>query len=92
MNESVDMDTVSWLIASEYRLITCETLGESMATPTGIEDETGFELTHVSRSLGQLKDKGLAELQSAEGTKKGRIYSLTEKGEAVLEQAQKVKR
>lgn len=88
----VDMDTVSWLVASSYRLNTCEVLTDSLATPTGVASESNMEVTHASRSISQLEDRGLVELKSDEGQRKGRIYALTEKGEAAYEQAQQVKR
>lgn len=91
-NDSVDMDTVSWVIASEYRMKTCRELKRSIGTPKGLADSMGKKLPHVSRALGQLQDRDMVQLESDEDRKKGRIYSLTEKGRAVLEKAETVKR
>lgn len=88
----VDMETVSCLIASEYRIATCRALSESMATPTGISDELGKEPSHVSRALSELQDRGVVELMVEEDRRKGRIYALTERGEDAFEQAMQVKR
>lgn len=88
----VEMETVSWLVASGYRLDTCDVLSDSLATPTGVASEADMEVTHASRSISQLQDRGLVELMSDEDQRKGRIYALTDKGEVAYEQAQQVKR
>lgn len=88
----VDMETVSWLVASEYRLETCRVLADSMATPTGIAESTEMKTTHASRSLAALRERGLVALQVPEAKRKGRIYALTEAGEQAYERAVKVNR
>lgn len=88
----VDMDTVSWLVASDYRLETCRVLADSMATPTGITEQTEMEFPHVSRSLTELRERDVVELLVDEDCRKGRIYALTDRGEELYDRAMKVKR
>lgn len=88
----VDMDTVSWLVSSGYRLKTCRVLADSMATPTGISEQTDMATTHVSRSLSQLRERDVVELMVNEDRRKGRIYALTDRGEELFERALEVQR
>lgn len=87
----VDMETVSWLVASEYRMKTCESLSDSMGTPTGVADDVGKDIAHVSRAIQEMRGRGLVELLSDDDQKKGRIYTLTETGEAAYAKADTVK-
>ena len=52
-------------------------------TPSGISEKTGVHLSHVSRSLRELCDKGLVECLTPKATK-NRIYRITDKGKKVL--------
>lgn len=92
MSDEVDMNDVGWLMASVYRMETCSVLVDGMATPSGVAEETQMAIAHASRSVNQLRDRDLAELEVDEDTRKGRIYSLTDKGRATYEQALEVQR
>jgi DNA-binding MarR family transcriptional regulator len=88
----VDMETVSWIISSDYRLKTCRVLADSMATPTGIAESVEIEPSHASRSLSELRDRDIVELQVPESQRKGRIYALTDSGEEAFNRAEEIKR
>lgn len=83
-------EAMAKVIASGYRVTVVEALEEKPATPSAIADESGQDVTHVSRALRELKDLGLVELLVPEDTKKGRVYGLTEKGETVTERMKEV--
>lgn len=80
----VDLQKVSFVINSQYRQETLEVLDRPL-TPTMISEQSGQSVAHVSRALGELTDKGLAELVVDENTKKGRLFHLTTEGSDVAE-------
>ncbi len=82
---SPDWDLVGYVISSSYRQAVLTTLAESPATPSSIADETGIAMAHVSAALTDLRDRDLVQLLVPESRRKGRVYGLTEHGEAVVE-------
>lgn len=86
-DDAIDYEDVSFIVASNYRLETLRVLNESAATPSHIDDQTGIEFSHISRSLGELRERGLVTLLVPEHTKKGRIYDITDAGRRVLQTA-----
>ena len=52
-------------------------------TPSGISEKSEVHLSHVSRSLKELGEKGLVECLTPNATK-NRIYRITDKGKKVL--------
>lgn len=86
-------DTASqsgFVIASDYRVDVLDTLADGPATPTGISSQAGYDISHVSRSLTELRERGLVDLAVPEDTRKGRIYEITEAGSEALEYADRV--
>jgi DNA-binding MarR family transcriptional regulator len=78
----VDWDTVSYVIRSDYRRNVLLHLASRKDIPSNIAEETDYHQSHISTTLGELREKGLVErLVEAQ---KGRIYGLTEKGEEVV--------
>ncbi len=63
-------------------------LRDGPKTPSKIADETGEHLSHISRALREMKEKGLVECMTP-GRSKNRIYQITEKGVIVLEELSK---
>jgi len=88
--EDSDWMLIGYITASDYRSRVLDALNESPATPTTIGDRTGLELTHVSRTLSELRERDIVELLVPEDTHKGRIYGLTDTGEAAADRAQEV--
>lgn len=60
------------------------TLRSGPKTPSRIADETGEHLSHISRALRELKEKGLVECMTP-GRSKNRIYRITENGKIMLD-------
>lgn len=84
MTTDTTYDDAGFVVASRYRVAVLRRLAASPATPSTIAADTGFAIAHVSRALGKFRDRGLAELLVAEDRKKGRIYGLTDGGEACV--------
>lgn len=54
-------------------------------TPSRIAEETDEHLSHISRALREMREKGLVECMTPRQSK-NRIYRITEKGMLVLEE------
>jgi len=85
MSADLDYDAVAAVKASTYRESTLNVLADGPATPSEIADNTSHEITHISRALREMQDSGVTELLVSEDRRKGRIYGLTDEGEAVAE-------
>ncbi len=72
----------SFARASQIRSRILMELHSLTSTPTDLEQKLDIKLSHVSRALGQLVDKGLAVCQNPDVTK-GRYYGLTPAGAEV---------
>jgi len=83
-----DWDEIGFVISSQYRIAVLKRLAEGPATPSRIAEDSGIGITHVSRALGRLRERELVELLVPEARKKGRVYGVTEHGEALWEQIQ----
>lgn len=88
--DGVDYEDVAYVVASHYRLDTLQVLADSPSTPSHIQDESGNDISHVSKALRELRGRGLAELLVPEDTSKGRIHDITHAGQQVLETARGV--
>ncbi len=82
---SSDWDEVSYVISSSYRVKVLERLANSPATPSGIADDTGCPIAHVSRALQGLRERELVDLLVSEDRQKGRVYGITDQGELIWE-------
>lgn len=78
-----EWDDVSYVISSRYRIATLRRLSEGPATPSRIANDTELSVAHVSRALQELRDRTLVELLVSEDRKKGRVYGITDRGDAV---------
>lgn len=79
---SVDWDDISFVISSRYRIASLRRLAQGPATPSQIAADEDVGIAHVSRALQALRDHGLVELLVSDHRKKGRVYGLTDDGEA----------
>lgn len=86
---SVDWDDIGYVISSEYRTAVLERLAESPSTPSQIASDHGVAVTHVSRALNQLRERSLVVLLVPEDRKKGRVYTLSDRGSEVWQQTKK---
>jgi len=80
-----DWDAYGYVAASQYREDIILHLSESNNIPSKISEETEFQLSHVSNTLSDLVEKELVVCMNPEKSK-GRVYTLTEKGEWVASQ------
>jgi hypothetical protein len=80
---STDWDLVGYVVSSKYRVAVLRRLVESPATPTRIADDVDVAVTHVSRALGEFRDRGLGELLVPEERKKGRVYAVSDRGREI---------
>lgn len=78
-------DDAGYVSSSKYRSEVLFSLADRPATPSTIARDVGLEISHVSRSLGQLRERGVVDLLVEEDTKKGRVYGLTDDGEDVVD-------
>jgi DNA-binding transcriptional ArsR family regulator len=60
--DEVDWERVGFVRASEYRTCILNALDESPATPTELSEHTDIEITHVSRTVSDLRGRNLVEL------------------------------
>jgi DNA-binding MarR family transcriptional regulator len=87
----IDWDALGFVAASDYRCAVVAALdADGPATPTTLADRTDLELTHVSRTLTELRDRDVVELLVPEERTKGRIYGLTDSGETIAEKSEAV--
>ncbi|MEF8785613.1 MAG: winged helix-turn-helix domain-containing protein [Haloarculaceae archaeon] len=82
---SVDWDDISFVISSRYRVASLRRLADGPATPSQIAADEDVGIAHVSRALQALRDRELVELLVSDHRKKGRVYGLTDPGEATWE-------
>lgn len=78
-----DWEEVGFVISSQYRVTVLRRLAAGPATPSQIADEAGLAISHISRALHSLRERGLVTLLVPEERKKGRIYGITDSGEVV---------
>jgi len=74
---------ISLLKSSGYRLKIITAIGKDTITPSEIAEKTGIRLNHVSMFLKELKENNLVKCLN-EGTRKGRLYELTELGQNAI--------
>lgn len=82
--DDTDWDTVGFVRASDYRTCVLDPLTDGPATPTTVGECIDLELTHVSRTIPELRKYDLVELVVPEERAKGRIYGLTDAGESLV--------
>jgi len=69
----------SSVVASPHKISIVKLLKEKPLTPTQIQKETKLNLSHISRLLKALKEKGVIECLNP-NQRKGKLYTLTECG------------
>lgn len=79
-SDSAGYEEASYIMASRYRTIVVDELGKCPATPSGIATATDIRITHASRALHELRERGLVQLLVPDHVEKGRIYGITESG------------
>lgn len=70
---------------AKHRVAVMRRLAESPAIPKEIKTETDRPYSRVSDAVDALREQGLVELLVPEDQSKGRLYGLTDRGEAAWE-------
>lgn len=81
-NEGADAGYIS---SSKHRTAVVRRLYDSPATPKSIKEDTDRPYSRVTEANNGLRDEGIVELLSPEDRKKGRLYSLTDRGKDAWE-------
>jgi len=79
----MDIEEYAWVKASDYREEALVLLSSKPRPPKEIADETGYYLSHVSNTLSDLEDHGLAECITPD-RRKGRLWKTTEAGDRLV--------
>lgn len=69
---------------STYRVRAVKALDGEVKTPANIAKDADIKLNHISKTLHQLKDCGVAVCIN-ENVKRGRLYRLTSVGEEIVD-------
>ncbi|KXA89142.1 hypothetical protein AKJ61_03485 [candidate division MSBL1 archaeon SCGC-AAA259B11] len=80
----MDYELLSFVKRSERRKQIVTEL-QRPSTPKEIAQRVGVSLPHVSRTLREFRERGIAECKTPEA-KIGRIYKLTEQGREILQE------
>lgn len=80
-----DWNLIGFVISSRYRKLVIHELSESPSTPSQLAERTDTSIASISNALSELVEQGCVELLVDENRRKGRVYGLTEAGEAVWE-------
>lgn len=81
-----EWDKIGYVISSRYRVTVLSHLAEGPATPSAIASKSELSIAHISRALGELRERGLVDLLVSEERKKGRVYGITEEGADIWNQ------
>lgn len=79
----MDFRLVGFLKASKHRIDILALLENEIVTPTEISNKLNIHRSQVSRLLSELVERRLIEV-STPNLRKGKVYSLTEKGKEYL--------
>lgn len=78
-------DDASFILRAPHRVKVMRRLMKGTAMPTQIRDDTKLEYSRITESVNSLKEQDLVELIVNEDTKRGRLYTVTDRGEEVWE-------
>lgn len=77
------INAISYVTLSKYRQKVLLDLKDNLKIPSAISKATNIRISHVSRTLKGLKEKGLVECLNEEANQ-GRLYQITDLGLEVL--------
>lgn len=86
MSKEIDWDTYSKLISSKYRLDIFELLSKNALSPKQISSKTKIPISHVSRTLKELKQLKLIKRLTSEKIKKGKIFVISDGSKIYIEE------
>ena len=82
-------EDASYVVRSPNRTIVLRRLNKGAAIPAQIKEDTGLEYSRISEATNDLRSQKLIDLLVDDDTKRGRLYSITERGEETLNFMQK---
>lgn len=85
----MDWKTLSYVFSSELRLKTLLELSKTKYTPKQLSVSLNQPISHVSKTLKELRTKGLVECLTP-NRRKARFYSITRHGNQVLDEINKL--
>ena len=85
-----EWNTIGTVLMSPHRTLVLRELSKGEATPKGLSGVTGIAPSHVSSALRTLMSKDLVTCLSPD-LRRGRLYSITEKGRRILESVNKIR-
>jgi len=74
----------SFVASSGYRERVIHALARKPKFPKDVARETTLRITHVSRALREMGERGLVECLNPEAKARGRLYAVTEAGASLL--------
>lgn len=74
----------SFVASSRYREEIVLSLAAGPKLPRQLAEDTHIRIAHVSRALGELKERGLVECLTPETKTRGRVYGVTGAGTALV--------
>ena len=83
-NDDIQLEKLSYVLASEHRKNIILFLDNEYHTPKEIGYAINVRTNHISNLLAQLRENGLIYCATPD-LHKGRLYSLTEEGKNVLD-------
>lgn len=82
MQTETNWENVSFILSSDYRKRVLNSLS-NIKTPTKIGKELNIDKAHISRTLSELKNKGLINCLTP-NSRKGKLYMISEYGIEML--------
>ncbi|QLD91234.1 winged helix-turn-helix transcriptional regulator [Natronomonas salina] len=78
-----EWNNIGFIVSSRYRKIVIRELHENPSTPSQIAERADVSIANISNALSQLRENNCVELLVDEERRKGRVYGLTETGQAI---------
>ncbi|OUJ18354.1 putative transcriptional regulator [Methanonatronarchaeum thermophilum] len=82
-SNKMNYNKLGWIKASKYRQNILKALEAGPKTPKELAEENEYRMSHVSRTLSNLKGRNLVECLNPD-CRKGRLYALTDEGLQML--------
>lgn len=73
-------EDAAFVVTSPHRTKVLRRLTRGNAIPAQIREDTGQEYSRISEAANSLRERNLIELVVPDDTKRGRLYSITERG------------
>ncbi len=77
-------DLISFVVSGSLRLKVLIALSKNVLTPSQLKELTGAQISRISSTLRELRDKNMVECLTPE-KRKGRLYTITPLGKQVIE-------